>query len=248
MTSPLDNNALISLYTAVDPSVLYNNGNAIKKAIYSKAEQDTLSKFHVDATGYLYFALDEKVFPINTKLINAQLAEAALLKLVQKLNSSLQLINSNIQDAEDKIPNLFNNLLTIIDTFPVFHELSGKIWYWTSNYCIMLKPGDYFSEDSKFLLAGEFVSVSYVESQILKMDYCHLPVIGRSISTLKIIEGHSPYSIVYRRVPNMENMGNSIAENNSRIPNILPFYLDYFEFVGASKASLPVSPSTNNYL
>jgi hypothetical protein len=222
----------IALYSSVDPAVLYENSNMIWKAIYPKANQNSISEYKTDISGYFYFNIKEMYYPRGTKLDTEKQALSALKKLINKIDVNISTLNQN---NETSFPILFGKNLYLSECYPVIHQDSGTIWYWVCNFSIKLNPGKLFDSDRKCILMGEYIHVAFVENQILRLDYCHIPVRKSGIS--EYIESKDGiYSWpVYRRM-RMNNSSESIQQNfEIQDSNVLPIYYSETELIPASK-------------
>jgi hypothetical protein len=216
----------------VDPAVLYENSNMIWKAIYPKANQNSISEYKTDISGYFYFNIKEMYYPRGTKLDTEKQALSALKKLINNIDVNISTLNQN---SETIFPILFGNNLYISECYPVVHQDSSAIWYWVCSFCIKLNPGELLNSERKCLLMGEYIQVAFVETQILRMDYCHIPVRKSGIS--EYIESKDGiYSWpVYRRM-RMNNSSESIQKNfEIQDSNVLPIYYSETEIIPASK-------------
>lgn len=222
----------IALYSSVDPAVLYENSNMIWKAIYPKANQNSISEYKTDISGYFYFNIKEMYYPRGTKLDTEKQALSALKKLINNIDVNISTLNQN---NETSFPILFGKNLYLSECYPVIHQDSGTIWYWVCNFSIKLNPGKLFDSDRKCILMGEYIHVAFVENQILRLDYCHIPVRKSGIS--EYIESKDGiYSWpVYRRM-RMNNSSESIQQNfEIQDSNVLPIYYSETELIPASK-------------
>lgn len=233
----------IALYSSVDPAVLYENSNMIWKAIYPKANQNSISEYKTDISGYFYFNIKEMYYPRGTKLDTEKQALSALKKLINKIDVNISTLNQN---NETSFPILFGKNLYLSECYPVIHQDSGTIWYWVCNFCIKLNPGELLNSERKCLLMGEYIQVAFVETQILRMDYCHIPVRKSGIS--EYIESKDGiYSWpVYRRM----RVNNSLESNQKNFEiqdsNVLPIYYSETEIIPASKRSKSYEISSYN--
>lgn len=221
----------ITLYSAVDSAILHENARNIWKALYPKADLDTISEFNMDISGYFHFEINEKYFPRNTLLRTRKKAVSSLFDLLRNLNSNISRLNS---DTNSEIPKLFGTYMKLINTYPVFHQETSSIWYWVSNFSIELNPGIGQNNNRRCCLIGESVRVEFVENQILRMNYCHLPVFRNGVSDYiqpDNLKGSWP---IYQRVSIPDSLD---ASDQTKLLTLLPYFVTDKGMLPASRAS-----------
>lgn len=233
----------IAIYTAVDPAVLYDNSRMIWKAIYPKFDKNTISEYKTDISGYFYFRMKDKYYPNNTRLSTANLAQSALKELINKIDSNLSALNTN---NEFIFPILFGNNLFLSESYPVINQDSGKIWYWVCNFSIKLNPGELMNTNRKCILMGEYIHIAFVENQILRLDYCHIPVKKSGLSEFISSTNEINFWPIYRRVRIAQNPEPNPMNIGVQDSNVLPFYYSDSGLLPASKRSKSDIFSTAN--